>query len=147
MHDEAMTVLPRLLEVFEIRRPILVGHSDGASIALIHAGSGAGDPFALILEAPHVFVEDVTVARIAELRDLYQHERPPDEARTPSRRERRHAVSVLDRRLAAARVPRVEYRGLPARREVPRADHPGQAGRIRNRPPGEHARGCARRAV
>jgi pimeloyl-ACP methyl ester carboxylesterase len=72
MHDEAMTVLPRLLEVFEIRRPILVGHSDGASIALIHAGSGAGDPFALILEAPHVFVEDVTVARIAELRDLYQ---------------------------------------------------------------------------
>ena len=72
MHDEAMTVLPRILEVFEIRRPILVGHSDGASIALIHAGSGAGDPFALILEAPHVFVEDVTVARIAELRDLYQ---------------------------------------------------------------------------
>jgi pimeloyl-ACP methyl ester carboxylesterase len=72
MHDEAMTVLPQLLEVFEIRRPILVGHSDGASIALIHAGSGAGDPFALILEAPHVFVEDVTVARIAELRDLYQ---------------------------------------------------------------------------
>ena len=72
MHDEAITVLPRLLEVFEIRRPILVGHSDGASIALIHAGSGAGDPFALILEAPHVFVEDVTVARIAELRDLYR---------------------------------------------------------------------------
>jgi pimeloyl-ACP methyl ester carboxylesterase len=72
MHDEAMTVLPQLLEVFEIRRPILVGHSDGASIALIHAGSGAGDPFALILEAPHVFVEDVTVARIAGLRDLYQ---------------------------------------------------------------------------
>jgi pimeloyl-ACP methyl ester carboxylesterase len=72
MHDEATTVLPRLLEVFEIRRPIVVGHSDGASIALIHAGSGAGDPFALILEAPHVFVEDVTVTRIAELRDQYR---------------------------------------------------------------------------
>jgi len=71
MHDEATAVLPRLLEVFGIRRPILVGHSDGASIALIHAGSG-GDPFAMILEAPHVFVEDVTVTRIAELRDLYR---------------------------------------------------------------------------
>lgn len=72
MHDEAIEVLPRLMEMFEIKRPILVGHSDGASIALIHAGSGAGDPFALILEAPHVFVEDVTVNRIAELRDLYR---------------------------------------------------------------------------
>jgi pimeloyl-ACP methyl ester carboxylesterase len=72
MHDEAIEVLPRLMEMFEIKRPIVVGHSDGASIALIYAGSGAGDPFALILEAPHVFVEDVTVNRIAELRDLYR---------------------------------------------------------------------------
>ena len=71
MHDEATAVLPQLLDVFEIRRPILVGHSDGASIALIHAGSG-GDPFAMILEAPHVFVEEVTVTRIAELRELYR---------------------------------------------------------------------------
>jgi pimeloyl-ACP methyl ester carboxylesterase len=71
MHEEATDVLPRLLEVFEIRRPILVGHSDGASIALIYAGSG-GDAFALALEAPHVFVEDVTVTRIAELRELYK---------------------------------------------------------------------------
>ena len=71
MHEEATAVLPRLLEVFEIRRPILVGHSDGASISLIYAGSG-GDPFAMILEAPHVFVEDVTVTRIVELRDSYR---------------------------------------------------------------------------
>jgi pimeloyl-ACP methyl ester carboxylesterase len=72
MHEEAITVLPRLVDMFEIRRPVVVGHSDGASIALIFAGSGAGDPFGLILEAPHVFVEDVTVNRIAELRDLYR---------------------------------------------------------------------------
>jgi pimeloyl-ACP methyl ester carboxylesterase len=58
-------VLPALLDVFEIRRPILVGHSDGASISLIYAGSG-GDPFAMVLEAPHVFVEDITVTHIAE---------------------------------------------------------------------------------
>jgi len=72
MHDEALTVLPRLLDIFEISRPILIGHSDGASIALIYAGSGIGHPFALALEAPHVFVEDATVSRIAELRELYQ---------------------------------------------------------------------------
>jgi pimeloyl-ACP methyl ester carboxylesterase len=72
MHDEATTVLPRLLDVFEVRRPVIVGHSDGASIALIHAGCGAGDPCALVLEAPHVFVEEVTVTRIAELRELYR---------------------------------------------------------------------------
>jgi pimeloyl-ACP methyl ester carboxylesterase len=71
MHDEALTVLPRLLDIFEISRPILVGHSDGASIALIYAGSGIGRPAALALEAPHVFVEDVTVTRIDELRELY----------------------------------------------------------------------------
>ena len=72
MHVEAVKVLPRLLEVFEVRRPIIIGHSDGASIALIHAGSGAGDPFAMLLEAPHVFVEDCTITRITELRDLYR---------------------------------------------------------------------------
>ena len=72
MHDEATTVLPHLLDVFEVRRPILVGHSDGASIALIYAGSGFGDPIALLLEAPHVFVEDVTVTRIGELREQYR---------------------------------------------------------------------------
>jgi len=72
MHHEALTVLPRLVDMFGIRRPIIVGHSDGASIALIYTGSGAGDPYALILEAPHVFVEDVTVKSIGELRDLYR---------------------------------------------------------------------------
>jgi pimeloyl-ACP methyl ester carboxylesterase len=71
MHDEALLVLPRLLHMFEIARPILVGHSDGASIAMIYAGSGLGHPLALALEAPHVFVEEITVSRIAEVRDLY----------------------------------------------------------------------------
>jgi pimeloyl-ACP methyl ester carboxylesterase len=72
MHREALEVLPRLLEVFEIAQPILFGHSDGGSIALIYAGSGSTPPAALVTEAPHVFVEDVTVARIAELRDAYR---------------------------------------------------------------------------
>ena len=71
MHREALDVLPRLLETFDIRRPVLFGHSDGGSISLIYAGAGSAAPAALILEAPHVFVEDVTVASIAEIRDAY----------------------------------------------------------------------------
>jgi pimeloyl-ACP methyl ester carboxylesterase len=71
MHDEALIVLPQLLDAFEILRPILIGHSDGGSIALIYSGSRPGSPAGLILEAPHVFVEDLTVSSIAQLRDRY----------------------------------------------------------------------------
>jgi len=57
MHDEAGRSLPELLSTLKIAAPVLVGHSDGASIALVHAG--AGHPArGLVLEAPHVFVEE-----------------------------------------------------------------------------------------
>jgi pimeloyl-ACP methyl ester carboxylesterase len=72
MHREALEVLPEILIALGIERPILFGHSDGGSIALIYAGSGAPPPAALIVEAAHVFVEDVTVARIAELDAPYR---------------------------------------------------------------------------
>ena len=62
MHHEAQVVLPELLNALGIERPILLGHSDGGSIALIYAGSFPASPRALILEAPHVFVEDLSVA-------------------------------------------------------------------------------------
>jgi pimeloyl-ACP methyl ester carboxylesterase len=70
MHDEALDVLPGLLAAHGIERPILVGHSDGASIALIHA---AQHPVtALVLLAPHVFVEDISVASIVEARETFE---------------------------------------------------------------------------
>jgi pimeloyl-ACP methyl ester carboxylesterase len=72
MHHEALEVLPRILDRFGISRPVLFGHSDGGSISLIHAGSRLASPAALILEAPHVFVEDVTVRSIADIRDSYR---------------------------------------------------------------------------
>jgi pimeloyl-ACP methyl ester carboxylesterase len=71
MHHEATVVLPELLQQLSIRRPILLGHSDGGSIALIHAGSFPDCVSALILEAPHVFVEDVGLQSIATIGDLY----------------------------------------------------------------------------
>jgi pimeloyl-ACP methyl ester carboxylesterase len=70
-HEEALDVLPALLPQLGADAPILLGHSDGASIALIH---GAYHPVtALVLIAPHVFVEDFTVAEIEKTRELYEH--------------------------------------------------------------------------
>ncbi len=71
MHDEALIALPELRDALGLDDVVLVGHSDVASIALLHAGSGRWPVRALILEAPHVFVEDVSVASIAAARDAY----------------------------------------------------------------------------
>jgi pimeloyl-ACP methyl ester carboxylesterase len=69
MHDEA-ALLPAILEAEHVTQPILVGHSDGASIAIIAAGSGLAT-CGLVLIAPHVFVEDISVESIARARDAY----------------------------------------------------------------------------
>jgi pimeloyl-ACP methyl ester carboxylesterase len=68
-HTEALDILPRLLEQLDAANPVLVGHSDGGSIALIHA---AHHPVtALVLLAPHLFVEEITVRAIAQTRTQY----------------------------------------------------------------------------
>lgn len=72
MHAEALHSLPDVLHQLQIERPILIGHSDGASIALIHAGAGQWPVRALVLLAPHVFVEDLSVASIAQARVAYR---------------------------------------------------------------------------
>jgi pimeloyl-ACP methyl ester carboxylesterase len=68
-HEEALDVLPALLPQLDADAPILVGHSDGGSIALIHAAYHPVTGLALI--APHVFVEDVTVEAIRRTRGAY----------------------------------------------------------------------------
>jgi pimeloyl-ACP methyl ester carboxylesterase len=71
MHDEALVALPQVLSLLGIERPVLVGHSDGASIALIYAG--AGHPVrALVAMAPHVFVEDISVRSIEEAKRQFE---------------------------------------------------------------------------
>jgi pimeloyl-ACP methyl ester carboxylesterase len=71
MHDEALKTLPELLTRLEIRNPILIGHSDGASIAIIYAGA-YDHVRGLVLLAPHVFVEDLSVASIAEAKVKFE---------------------------------------------------------------------------
>ena len=73
MHVEALTTLPALLDRLALERPILIGHSDGASIALIHAGAGAREVQAVVVLAPHVFVEEVSLASIANAKGAYEN--------------------------------------------------------------------------
>ena len=70
MHREAWEVLPALLRALNLDRPVLLGHSDGASIALLHASRHPVP--ACIALAPHVLVEDISVRSIALARTAYQ---------------------------------------------------------------------------
>jgi len=72
MHDEALVALPELLDRLAIDWPILVGHSDGGSIALIHAGAGVRPVSGVVTLAAHVLVEDLSIASIAAARLAYE---------------------------------------------------------------------------
>jgi pimeloyl-ACP methyl ester carboxylesterase len=71
MHEEALHVLSALLDQLEIERPLLIGHSDGASIALIHAARSHRPAAGLVCMSPHVFVEPVCVDSIGKIRAAY----------------------------------------------------------------------------
>lgn len=72
MHDEARETLPRLLSEIGFRRGLLLGHSDGASIAAIYAGSVQDHRIrGLVLMAPHFFVEDISIKSIEEAKTAY----------------------------------------------------------------------------
>jgi pimeloyl-ACP methyl ester carboxylesterase len=73
MHDEASDVLPRVLDAIGFRRGLLLGHSDGASIAAIYAGSVQDHRVrGLVLIAPHFIVEDVGLAAIRATKVAYE---------------------------------------------------------------------------
>ncbi len=72
MHDEALIDLPALLDALDVARPVLVGHSDGGSIALIHAAASGRPVRALVLLAPHGVGEDLSVESIAKAKVAYE---------------------------------------------------------------------------
>jgi len=71
MHVEALETLPELLDALAVERPVLLGHSDGGSIALIHAARADRPVSVVIALAPHVFVEPYGLASIAVARRAY----------------------------------------------------------------------------
>jgi pimeloyl-ACP methyl ester carboxylesterase len=72
MHREALEVLPELLDRLEVEAPVLIGHSDGASIALIHAGRSARPLAGAVAMAPHVFVEPLSLSSIAQAKLAFE---------------------------------------------------------------------------
>ena len=70
MHREAWEVLPALLHELQIEKPVLLGHSDGATIALLYASRNPAS--ACIAMAPHVLVEDIAVESIAQARVAFE---------------------------------------------------------------------------
>jgi len=77
MHGEAQTTLPVLLERLRVEDPILIGHSDGGSIALIYAGTH-NRVRGLVLLAPHVFVEGLSVQSIAKAKVTFETTNLPE---------------------------------------------------------------------
>ncbi len=75
MHREAHDVLPALLEVLGVNarrdKPVLFGHSDGGSIALLYAARYPDAVAGVIAAAPHILVEEVSVTSIAAARRAY----------------------------------------------------------------------------
>ncbi len=73
MQDEGERVLPEVLDAAGVRQAILVGHSDGGSIAVVHAGTpGARSRVrGAVLLAPHMFCEDLSVASITRAREAF----------------------------------------------------------------------------
>ena len=72
MHEEALEIFPALRTALAIKRPVLVGHSTGASMALIHAGDRRGDVTGLIAMAPLTFVEEFNLESIRRAKTLYE---------------------------------------------------------------------------
>lgn len=73
MEDEARDILPCVLDAAGIREAVLVGHSDGASIAAIYAGTARDRRLrGVVLLAAHFFVEDSNIASIAKVRGEYR---------------------------------------------------------------------------
>ncbi|MBU3697371.1 alpha/beta fold hydrolase [Dechloromonas sp.] len=71
MHHEGEVMLPAFLDALGIERPVLVGHSDGGSIALIFAGAFPQRPLGVAVMAPHEFVEEETLAGIRAAREFW----------------------------------------------------------------------------
>jgi pimeloyl-ACP methyl ester carboxylesterase len=71
MHHEALQSLPEMLKALKVEMPILVGHSDGASISLIHAGAGF-DVRGVVAMAPHVFIEPICITSIRKAAKTFE---------------------------------------------------------------------------
>jgi len=71
LHEQAWEALPALLQALGVARPWLFGHSDGGSIALLYAARFPDKVSGIVVMAPHIFVEDITIAGIRAAREAF----------------------------------------------------------------------------
>ena len=132
MEDEARQTLPALLEAIGYRRGLLLGHSDGASIAAVYAGSRQDSRVGgLVLIAPHFFTEDAGIASILQSRAAYES----GDLRQRLARWHQHvdiAFESWSGRLARSRIPQMGYHRVPRLYPRAHADRAGRAGPIRH---------------
>ena len=122
-------VLPRVLDAIGFQRGLLLGHSDGASIAAIYAGSVQDHRVrGLVLIAPHFFTEEMGLTEIRRARQIVRCRRAARKAQALARR-RRLRLPLLERAVARSGLPQVGYHR--SARLYPRAD-PDRAGRRRS---------------
>ncbi len=104
---------PKLLDAIGFRRGILVGHSDGASIAAIYAGSHQDHRVqGVAMIAPHFIVEDISVSSIAEIKRAYETDGAQGKAFALAQ-GRRQRLLRLERRLARPQISLLGYFGIP----------------------------------
>ena len=127
MHIEALEILPKLLDEIGSRRGLLLGHSDGASIAAIYAGGVQDHRIrGVAMIAPHFVVEDISVKSIAN-RSFDE-----TEALAPRRRQR---VLRVERGVARPKVSRLGYFGISRLHTGAGCNPAGRRGRVWDNPP------------
>ena len=132
MSQEASLSLPQVLDAIGFRRGVLLGHSDGASIAAIYAGEHADARVeGLVLMAPHVFAEAPGLASIAEAKEAYATGDLRARLAQISH-PRRHRLLRLERGLARSQVQGLEHRIVCRRLARSRPADPGRRRPIRN---------------
>lgn len=72
LKDEALNAVPRFLKALNVRRPILIGHSDGATLSLVFAGAYPKEVAGVVVMAPHEFVEEATLAGIRQACEAWE---------------------------------------------------------------------------
>jgi pimeloyl-ACP methyl ester carboxylesterase len=146
MTREARLSLPAVLKAIRLERGILLGHSDGASIAAIYAGEHSDERInGLILMAPHLFAEEGGLASIAEARRSYK----TGELRARLAKYHAHVDNAflgLERCMARSRVQGLEHRGCGRALARPYASHPGRGRPVRDAPADPRDRGAIARA-
>ncbi|MFG2637675.1 alpha/beta fold hydrolase [Streptomyces sp. NPDC048362] len=111
MHEQGQRFLPELLDLLGIHDPVLIGHSDGASTALLYASVRPAE--AVVVIGPHLYFEEANRTGIEAARRLRGRTAAPQARPGPRRPARR--VHELERAVALRRVPDLVHRERPGR--------------------------------